>query len=198
MRLGVFGGSFDPIHFGHLRMAEAVRERFGLDRVLFIPNAVSPFKTDISVTAGAVRAELLQLATRDNPYFQVWTGELDRPGPSYTVDTLRRLDAENPGADLYFLTGSDAVRDLMKWREPKSLVQLAHFIAVIRPGVSEDDVRGALPDDLEARIAFLALPGLDISATEIRARVAVGHSIRYLVPPEVIDAIARHGLYRGA
>lgn len=195
MKIGVFGGTFDPIHYGHLRMAEFAREVARLDRVLFLPNYVSPFKTGGKVTPGALRAEMLHRATQDNPAFSVVTLEIDQPGPSYTVDTLRTLRMETPDAELFFLIGADALRGLPGWREPDALLDLAHFIAVTRPGTLQADVLATLPDAWERRILFMEMPGLDISSTDIRERAKTGRSLRYLTPPDVAAFIAERGLY---
>lgn len=195
MRLGIFGGSFDPIHYGHLRLAEEAREALALDRVLFVPNQVSPFKTGNGVTDGRIRAEMVQQAIADQPAFALWDGELEREGPSYTVETLRTLAAQHPDAERFFLTGTDAVRDLPKWREPETILRLAVFVAATRPGVSPDAVRDALPEAWRERVRFLPLTPLEISSTDIRNRVAHGRSIRYLTPPPVVAAIAARRLY---
>ena len=195
-KLGVFGGTFDPIHYGHLRIAEEARERFGLDHILFVPNKVSPFKIGDTSTPAALRVELVRGAIAGNPYFSVWTGELEREGTSYTVETLRALAQEFRDADLYFLTGTDAVRDIGKWREPEACLALAQFVAFYRPGVSEAEARIGVPDELEPRIIFAAMNGLDISSTEIRKRVQAGRSIRYLVPESVVALIEEKRLYR--
>lgn len=197
-KLGVFGGTFDPIHYGHLRIAEEARDRFGLAHVLFVPNQVSPFKIGDTTTSAALRLELVKCAVEGNPHFSVWAGELEREGPSYTVETLRRLAQEFPDNALYFLTGTDAVRDIGKWREPEACVALAQFVAFYRPGVTETEARVGVPDHLEPKILFAEMNGLDISSTEIRERVAQGHSIRYLVPDAVIAQIEEKGLYRPA
>lgn len=196
MRIGVFGGSFDPVHYGHLRLAEEARERFGLERVLFIPNHVSPFKAGRDVSPGSLRVEMLRRAVADNPAFVVDEREVQRPGPSYTVDTLRELRQENPAAELYFLTGTDAVRDLPAWREPEAVLSLARFIAAVRPGVRAQDVLVALPDEWESRILFLPMPELDISATDLRTRAREGRSLRYLTPREVELFVQEQRLYR--
>ena len=195
-RLGVFGGTFDPIHYGHLRIAEEARERFDLARVLFIPNQVSPFKIGDTTTPAPLRVELVRRAIKNNPHFQLWTGELERGGPSFTVQTLRVLAREFPDFERYFLTGTDAVRDIGKWREPEACVALAQFVAFHRPGVSESEARVGVPDELEPRIIFAAMNGLDISSTEIRERVTSGRSLRYLVPESVIALIEERNLYR--
>ena len=198
MRLGVFGGSFDPIHIGHLRLAEVAREAHGLDRVLFVPNQVSPFKTTRHVMDGALRAEMVRLAIEDNNAFALSTIELERPGPSYTVDTLRALQTEYPGAELVFVTGMDAVQGLPSWREPEAILEMVAFVAATRPGVTEEEARESLahlPETWRARITFLTMPGLDISSTALRAKARVGSSIRYLTPGPVVDYIQAHRLY---
>lgn len=196
LRIGVFGGTFDPIHFGHLRIAEEARGRFSLDTVLFVPNQVSPFKVGETSTPPGLRAALTKAAIADNPAFGLWEGELERPGPSFTVETLRAIAAEFPDSERYFLTGTDAVRDIGKWREPEVCLTLAHFVAFHRPGVTESDAREGIPDHLEPGIVFVPMHGLDISSTEIRERVQQGRSIRYLVPEAVIAVIEENRLYR--
>jgi nicotinate-nucleotide adenylyltransferase len=196
MTLGVFGGSFDPVHFGHLRMAEEARIQVGLDRVLFVPTQVSPFKVGRTVTPGEQRLEMLHIALADNPAFAASDVELTRPGPSYTVDTLRLLKEQYPTAELFFLTGTDAVRDLPKWRQPEEILSLARFLVAARPGVDKADVLHALPDTWEARIAFIEMPELDISSTYLRERLRDGRSVRYLLPRAVEEYIVSRGLYR--
>ena len=147
------------------------------------------------MTPGEMRAEMLRLAVYDNPFFAVSTIEINRPGPSYTVDTLRELRQTNPHDDLFFLTGSDAIRGLPGWVEPEALLDLAHFVALTRPGVLHGDVLAALPDAWERRILFIETPGLDISATDLRQRASRKQSLRYLTPPSVAEFIAEHGLY---
>lgn len=196
MRLGILGGTFDPIHFGHLRIAEDARARFALDTVLFVVNQVSPFKIGETTTPGPIRAALTQAAIAENPAFAYWGGELERSGPSFTVETLRALDREFPDSERYFLTGTDAVRDIGKWREPETCLSLAHFVAYYRPGVSEAAAREGIPNHLEPKITFVPIHGLDISSTEIRTCLAQNHTIRYLVPDPVIALIEKHKLYR--
>jgi len=196
MRLGILGGTFDPIHFGHLRIAEDASYRFALDTVLFVVNQVSPFKVGETTTPALLRAALTQAAIADNPAFSYWGGELERPGPSFTVETLREIAAHFPDSERYFLTGTDAVRDIAKWREPETCLALAQFVAYYRPGVSEAVAREGIPNHLEPKIAFVPIHGLDISSTEIRTCVAQHHTIRYLVPDPVIALIEKHELYR--
>ena len=196
MRLGVYGGSFDPIHYGHLRLAESLRESHALDRVLFVPAFVSPFKVGETGTPPMVRAELVRLAIDDNPHFALWTGELDQNRPSYTVDTLRRLRTENPDAELFFLLGFDALQGIPGWREPEALLKLARFVAATRPGTTETQVRDAIPDGWEDAIDFVKIPPLDLSSTEIRDMAAEGKSLRYLTPPAVAEQIDVRRLYK--
>jgi nicotinate-nucleotide adenylyltransferase len=196
MHLGVFGGSFDPVHFGHLRMAEEARMQAGLDRVLFVPTQVSPFKVGRQVTPGELRVAMLHIATEDNPAFAVSNIEVSRPGPSYTVDTLRLLREQHPGVELFFLTGTDAVRDLPKWREPEAILEMTRFLVAARPGVNRAEVLHALPDTWEGRISFIEMPELEISSTYLRERIRDGRSVRYLLPRAVEEFIAAHGLYR--
>ncbi|MBB6052326.1 nicotinate-nucleotide adenylyltransferase [Armatimonas rosea] len=197
-KIGIFGGTFDPVHYGHLRIAEEARERFGLAHVLFVPNQVSPFKIGDTTTPASLRVALVRCAIESNPHFSLWAGELEREGPSFTVETLRRLAQEFPADSLYFLTGTDAVRDIGKWREPEACVALAQFVAFYRPGVTESEARVGVPDLIEPKILFAEMNGLDISSTEIRERVAAGRSIRYLVPDPVVALIEQQGLYRPA
>ena len=194
-RIGIFGGSFDPVHVGHLRMAEMAREAVQLDKVIFVPTQVSPFKVNRQVTPGEMRFEMLRRATHDNPAFAVSDTELRRPGPSFTVDTLRELAAETPDAERFFLTGTDAVRDLPKWRDPEIVLSLARFVVVTRPGVNKADVLDALPDSWEARILFVEMPGLDISSSQLRTTLAAGRSARYLLLKAVEEFIVERGLY---
>jgi nicotinate-nucleotide adenylyltransferase len=195
-KLGIFGGTFDPIHYGHLRIAEEARERFGLTQVLFVPNQVSPFKIGDTTTAAPLRAELVRCAIAGNSSFVLWLGELERAGPSFTVQTLRALAEEFPESERYFLTGTDAIRDIGKWREPEACVALAQFVAFYRPGVTESEARVGVPDHLEPQVLFAEMNGLDISSTAIRERVRAGQSIRYLVPDAVSELITEKNLYR--
>ncbi len=201
MRLGIFGGTFDPIHLGHLRLAEEAREHLALDRVLFVPNRVSPFKTGRTTTPPGLRLEMARRAVADNPRFAVSAFEVEQAseGPSYTIDTVRALRAEHgPETEMYLLTGTDAVRDLPGWREPDALLSLVKIAAAARPGVDKNAVLAALPAAWAARIAFIPMTALDISASDLRARVAAGRSITYLVPRAVETFLREQGLYAAA
>jgi len=178
-------------------MAEEARERIGLERVLFVPNQVSPFKLGKVISPGAQRTEMVRLAIAGNPAFEFDTIELDRPGPSYTVETLRAIKLRAPAdTEIYFLTGADAVRDLAGWREPEEILRLTRLVAATRPGVSSEDIVRALPAAWRERILFLEMPELDIAATDLRERVRTGRSIRYLTSPAVEEFVIMQGLYR--
>jgi len=187
-RLGLMGGTFDPIHNGHLVAAEEARYAFSLDRVMFIP-AGRPWQKERHVAAPAERFQMTVLATQDNPHFEVSRTEIDREGPTYTVDTLRELRAGRPDDALFFITGADAIREILSWKDPDEALQLATFVAVTRPGYELD----RLPS---RAIEVLEIPALAISSTDIRARVAAGRPIRYLVPDAVAAHIKVRGLYR--
>jgi nicotinate-nucleotide adenylyltransferase len=177
-------------------MAESLRESHALDRVLFVPAYVSPFKIGATVTPPLDRLALVRLAIADHPTFSVWTGELESDEPSYTVHTLRRLRSEFPGAEFYFLLGTDALEGISRWREPETLLTLAKFVAAPRPGASVSKVRLALPDAWKEAVDFIEAPPIDLSSSEMRALVRDGKSLRYLTPEAVIQAIDVRGLYK--
>ena len=185
MKIGVFGGTFDPVHVGHLAIAQAALDTAGLERIVFVPARRSPLKSSEPVASEADRLAMLVLATKDEPRFSVSRLELDRDGPSYTVDTL---DALRPTGDLYLILGSDALADLAQWRSPERIKILATILVARRPGAPE-------PDAASGARAFDA-PCLDISSRELRARASRGLSLRYLVPDDVWRHIAQSGLYR--
>ena len=196
-RLGIMGGTFDPIHIGHLASAEQVRERFNLDAVIFIPAGVPVYKKNKQVSSSDDRFEMCRLAVESNPSFDVSRIEIERPGDTYTVDTLRQLrDHFPPNVELYFITGADAVFSILKWRNAELVVQLAHFIAVARPGyVISDDQKFYFVQRFNHRISYTDVAALAISSTDLRERVKRGASIRYLTMACVRDYIERHGLY---
>jgi nicotinate-nucleotide adenylyltransferase len=215
MRLGIFGGTFDPVHIAHLRCAEEAREVLGLDRVVFIPAAAPPHKRHQPVAAAAHRLAMLRLALAGNRAFRASALELERSGPSYSVDTVRRLRTELPaGTRMVFLLGLDAFRDIHTWKEHRVLLAMADFAIFARPGYQMRTLRSVLPvatrrdfcyganqqtlrHQSGSQVRFLNLTALDISASAIRQRVTRGQSIRYLVPLRVERYIARHRLYRG-
>lgn len=199
MRIAVYGGTFDPPHIAHLVVAQEAVDALGLDRLLFIPTGVPPLKSG-AVASAADRTQMLELAIANNPAFAVSRLEVDRPGVSYTADTLRQLLAElGEDCELYFITGTDQVRQLSAWREPDQVLQLARLVVVTRPGY---DAPLALLDAIlpgaAARARQLEVPQLGISATTIRSRLAAGRSIRYLVPDAVREYILAHSLYAPA
>ena len=205
MRIGVFGGSFDPVHIGHLLAAECCREQAGLDRVLFVPAAIQPHKQDRQLASGQHRMEMLALATGGNDAFAVSGDELERGGVSYTVDTLQRLKARHPDDDLLLILGPDAFLSLPTWREPQRIIDLAEVLAVERESLddlSDAATRGPLEtllgrERLDRVISKrVRLPAIGIRASDLRAAVAAGQSIRYRTPRAVECSIATHGLYR--
>ena len=198
MRIGVVGGTFDPVHHGHLVAAEEVRACLDLDRVLFVPAGQPPHKRR-AVTPAADRVAMLAAAIADNPAFAISRVEVDRPGPSYSVDTLARLRAElGPEDELYFVVGMDMLADLPHWHQPERLADLARLVAVTRPGFPPFDLarlEGIVPN-AGAAIRIVPVPELRISATDLRRRVATGRPIRYQVPAAVEAYIRERGLYR--
>lgn len=190
MRIGVFGGTFDPPHLGHLVAAADAAEALGLGRVLWVPAAVHPLKLGSVQAPPALRLEMTRAAVRGDPRFEVDPLELERSGPSFTVDTLRELQARNPGAELYFLTGADNLRDLPRWKEPGEVARLARLVVVSRQGEG-------VPPGLPYPAVAVPVTRVDVSSTEVRRRVRAGESIRYLVPEAVRAVIEREGLYQG-
>lgn len=197
-RLGLMGGTFDPVHDGHLACAEQTREAFGLDAVLFIPAGNPSFKRDKQVTPAQHRLAMCRAAVAENPYFDVSSIEIDRPGITYTIDTLRALREHYPqNVEFYFICGDDAIATVHQWRESAALGQLAKFIGVGRPGFELSEAqRGAIRASAPSiDISFLTIEALHISSSALRARVEAGKSIRYLTPRPVVDYIAQQGLY---
>jgi nicotinate-nucleotide adenylyltransferase len=201
MRFGLYGGSFDPVHYGHLLLAECCREQCRLDAVWFAPAAVPPHKQDRQLSPVADRIEMLKLAIGGHKAFSLYLGEVERGGISYTVDTLEKLHAEHPG-DLWFLPmGADSLADLPNWRKPQRICELATPVVVRRTGSPEPDntVLGKLmsPERLAiARENRVKMPVIELSASDIRRRAADGQSIRYRTPRAVEKYIQTHGLYR--
>lgn len=191
------GGTFDPIHLGHLVVAEEARTRFELERVIFVPNRQPPHKKDYQVTDAEHRYAMCLLATASNPFFEVSREELERPGPSYTIDTIRAFRARfGSNVELFFITGADAVLEIMTWREPEALLSEARVVAVHRPGFDLSRLSAVMEKEQAAKILTMPMPGLEISSTDLRRRVAEGRSISYLTPDAVADYIGKMGLYR--
>jgi nicotinate-nucleotide adenylyltransferase len=194
VRAGVLGGTFDPIHHAHLFIAEQAREQLGLEYTVFVPSCQPPHKLHDPLTSAEHRLAMTTLAVADNPAFRVSRLELDRPGPSYTIDTLRALRAGGL-AEPHFILGADAVLEMGSWYQPAAILREFEVVAVAREGSDLGRLEEALGAELAARVRVLEVPLLEISATEIRRRVREGRSIRYLTPPAVVEYIARHGLY---
>lgn len=197
-RLGIMGGTFDPIHIGHLACAEQAREAYDLDAVVFIPAGNPVFKKDRHVTPASERLEMCRLATRSNPAFDVSAIEIERGGDTYTVDTLRQLRAQYPdNVELRFITGADAVYHIVQWRESAAIADLARLIAVTRPGYAlSAERRASIEEHGNFAIDYLEVTALAISSSDLRARVAAGKSIRYLTMQGVFDYIREQGLYQ--
>jgi len=212
VRLGLFGGTFNPIHLGHLRAAEEVSESLGLDRLLFIPAARPPHKDAMAVTSFAVRLEMVRLAVAAHPRFEVSDLENQRPEKSYSIDTLRWFRREyGPEAAIFFIVGLDAMLEIQTWREYQHLFSLCHFVVLDRPGYEPADLHPILGEELHCRataagqvfvhpsgnkIYFQPITRLDISSTQIRRLAAQGRSLRYLLPEAVRRYILNHQLYR--
>jgi len=197
MRLGILGGTFDPPHFGHLRLAEAALTQLSLDKVLFAPVGVQPRKQDQPASAPEQRARMVELAIADQPRFALSRADLDRPGPHYTADLLAIVQGQYPAAALWFIMGEDSLGDLLRWRDPGRIIQLARFAVLRRPGYEPDwaVLERALPD-LRARLDWIEHAEIDISASDIRRRVQCGLPITSLVPQRVNDYLMAQHLYR--
>jgi len=213
MKTGILGGTFNPVHLAHLRIAEEVREACRLDSVLFIPAATPPHKQVAGAVAFAHRLAMIEAAIADNPAFLASDLESRRSGKSFSVDTLELLRQADPSGERYFIVGLDSFRDIASWKEYARLFELAHLVVTARPGVDLPDPLAALPVAVQSdfcydqklkklrhrsgnAVIFLEETRLDISSTLIRRKVAAGESIRYLVPPAVAAYIADHGLYQ--
>lgn len=213
-RAGLFGGTFDPVHLGHLRAAEEIREILSLDKVYFIPAALAPHKRTANTTHPSHRLEMLRLAVSDNSGFEICDYELRKDTPSYTVETLRHLKKTNPDSEYYFIVGNELFREIETWKEWRELFKLSNFAVITRPGYWEPDgakLPLALENDFSyykeeenvtfykdknsGLIAFSKIMGLEISSTEIRHCVKSGRSVKYLVPASVEEYILRHRIY---
>jgi len=194
-RVGVMGGTFDPIHHGHLVAASEVQSWFDLDEVVFVPTGEPWQKSSRAVTSGEHRYLMTVIATASNPRFTVSRVDIDRGGPTYTIDTLQDLAALMPDADLFFITGADALAEIFTWREASDLFALAHFVGCTRPGYTMDvSMLEGIPPE---RVTILEIPALTISSTNCRDRTASGEPVWYLVPDGVVQYIAKHKLYEG-
>ena len=189
------GGTFDPVHHGHLVAASEVQSFFALDEVVFVPTALPWQKASREVTSAEHRYLMTVIATASNPRFTVSRVDIERGGPTYTVDTLHDVSAAYPDSDLYFITGADALAEIFTWRNAADLFDLAHFVGCTRPGYQMDEsmLTGIPPD----RVTILEIPALTISSTDCRNRTAAGEPVWYLVPDGVVQYIAKHRLYEG-
>jgi nicotinate-nucleotide adenylyltransferase len=201
MRLGIFGGSFNPVHYGHLLLAETCREQARLDEVWFVPNALSPLKQDAPPAPAKHRVEMLQLAIGGHEAFRLSTLEIDRGGLSYTADTLSEIARQRPSDELFFLLGADSLSDFPRWREPQRICELAQPLVVRRHGAPEPryEMLAALvpPERLAAvRSSTIDMPIIELSSSDLRRRAAEGASLRYRTPRGVETYVETHRLYR--
>ncbi|WP_272914490.1 nicotinate-nucleotide adenylyltransferase [Ornithinimicrobium cavernae] len=191
MRLGVMGGTFDPIHHGHLVAASEAAALLGLDEVVFVPTGQPYRKDDRRVSPPEHRYLMTVIATASNPRFTVSRVDIDRGGPTYTYDTLRDLRSQRPDDDLYFITGADALAQILSWKDAAKMFELAHFVGVTRPGHELTDA--GLPED---RVTLLNVPAMAISSTDCRERTQQGEPVWYLVPDGVVQYIGKYDLYK--
>lgn len=189
------GGTFDPVHYGHLVIAEEARFEFALDRVVWVPAGDPPHKTGRQIVSQEHRYAMVVLATASNPAFDVSRLELEREGPSYTVDTVAAFRELWPEGELFFITGADATLEILTWHRHQDLIAMCRFIAVTRPGYDLERLSAVLPASYLERISTIQAPGVDISSTGLRDRVEGGEPIKYLVPEGVEVYIAKHGFY---
>ncbi len=198
MRLGIMGGTFDPIHYGHLFIAEEARVLHQLDQVLFLPSGQPPHKRDTEITEAHHRLEMARIGVRSNPNFACSSIETERPGYSYTVDTLETIQIRFPNAELNYITGTDAIADFMTWKHPEKVIRMAIFLAATRPGFDIEILRKRLPEETLSRIQLMETQAPDISSSVIRERLKANAPVRYLLPDEVLEYIQSNRLYRAA
>jgi nicotinate-nucleotide adenylyltransferase len=199
LRLGIMGGTFDPVHFGHLVTAEEALVQFNLDKVVFMPTGRPVRKTHRHVSSAEDRYLMTVIATASNPDFAVSRMEIDRPGATYTVDTMVQLREQyGPRSDLFFISGADAVHEILTWKDAERFAQLCTFIAATRPGFVVDPslLTPGAPGVVRPKVELMAVPALAISSSDIRARVAARQPVRYLLPEAVATYIKKNGLYR--
>ena len=201
VRLGVLGGTFDPVHIGHLVIAEEARERLDLDEIVFMPTGQPWLKAGQEITAAHHRMAMVELAVESNPFFSSSDMEVRRPGPTYTVDTLAALRCHlGTEAEIFLILGLDSLSDLSRWHEPRRIFELSTVVVMSRPGVADFDQQSldAISPGAERTVVVLDGPAIGISGTDVRRRVAEGLSIKYRVPEAVEAHINEHGLYRAA
>jgi nicotinate-nucleotide adenylyltransferase len=197
-RVGIMGGTFDPIHYGHLLAAEQARCKFKLDRVVFVPSGDPPHKTVRTLARPEYRYLMAVLATAANPYFSVSRAEIDRGGPSYSIDTIRSFieHYKDRNPKIFFITGLDAVMEIISWSKPDDILKLTTIIAATRPGYDTEKLKDAVGQDIFDKIELLRASALAISSTDIRHRIANGLPIKYLLPDSVEQFIYKHSLYQ--
>lgn len=200
-RVGIMGGTFDPIHQGHLVTAEAARSKFEMNKVVFVPSGQPPHKRGLQITNKEYRYLMTVLATAANPYFEVSRTEIDRPGESYAIDTVRYIRSKmQPGCELYFITGADAIFEIVTWKDMEELFANCVFIAATRPGFNLTEMNKQLQKKLSAenmaKIIPLEVPAMAISSTDIRERVRTNRTIKYLLPESVENFIQKNDLYQ--
>jgi nicotinate-nucleotide adenylyltransferase len=189
-RVGIMGGTFDPIHHGHLVAASEVAALFGLTEVIFVPTGAPWQKSDREVSPAEHRYLMAVIATASNPRFWVSRVDIDRGGPTYTIDTIRDIGEQRPDAELFFITGADALAQILSWKDAQEALRRARFVGVTRPGYALSDAH--LPTD---SVTLLDVPAMAISSSDCRARVRAGHPVWYLVPDGVVQYINKHHLY---
>jgi len=198
-KIGLMGGTFDPVHHGHLVTAEEARFQFGMDKVVFIPAGIPPHKTRKNISHASHRLEMTRLAVGSNPHFTVLDVEINRHGPSYAIDTVDLIREEYDGWEIYFITGADAVLEILTWKKVEELLQKCCFVAATRPGFRLESLGEKLVHlhpTCSSRIKTLEVPALAISSTDIRHRVQEGRPIKYLLPEAVEEYLYRHRLYK--
>lgn len=198
-KFGIMGGTFDPIHYGHLVIANEVLFKFKLSKIIFVPTGTPPHKTSIGITSSYHRYMMTQFATMTNPHFDVSDIEVNKPEVSYTVDTIKKFHNMYPGTKFYFITGTDAVLDLPTWKNPEEILKLCTFIAVNRPGYLMDNLEERIKkiaNDYKGEIFIINAPQLKISSTDIRKRIFAKRPIKYLLPETVEQYIIKNNLYR--
>ena len=198
-RIGIIGGTFNPIHYAHLFVAECAREQFKLDRVIFIPSGESYFKRGQDIPSGEIRYQLVKKATEDNPFFKVSRIEIDRPGDTYTIETLEQLSEMYPGDELYFIVGADTLNQIDKWVRYEDVLRACTILAAVRDDTDEENLQNRINELTkmvpEAKIESIRMGRIEISSTMIRERVKADKSIKYLLPESCIEYIALKGLY---
>lgn len=197
LRLGIFGGTFDPPHLGHLILAEVAREQLELDKVLWAVAGQSPLKLDRAISLPQVRVAMVEAAIADNAGFVLSGVDLNRPAPHYSIDTVKLLKAEYPQAEFYFVMGEDSLHDLPRWRSPQDLIGLTWLAVLQRPGTDTDlSALDKQVPGVAVRVKWINAPQLELASSDIQRRIREGQSVRYMLPPAVAEIIARAGLYK--